>query len=129
MILAPDAEIVALAALRGALPGVAAGTITPASRAEPFVRLRRIGGTMTGRVVDEALLDVLVHGPDDHTVMTLARQARAALLALRGTKVAGVIVYAVSESTGPARLPDPGDPDKSLVLFTLFFSIRASEAS
>ena len=128
MILSPDAEIVALGALRAAMPGVAAGTVAPSSRAAPFMQVRRVGGSMQGRVIDVAAIDVLTHGPDDFSTMQTAQHARAVLLSLRAVRVAGASVLTVSESTGPQRLPDPGDPEKSLVLFTVNMSIRSTES-
>ncbi len=137
VVLAPDAELVAVDVLRSGLAvrpesyvaGAKVGTRMPAATAPGrYLLVRRVGGTMAGLVFDEPRLDVLVWHEDDAGRVRLANLARAVLLAAPGSTPLGVAVYRVEEFAGPANLPDPLNETRTVTLFTVAIRLRAAPA-
>lgn len=127
-----DAELVAVTILRDAITastdeaatGVTVGTRKLPTDTGPWVLVRRVGGNRTTMVGDAARLDVLVWHNDDFNRMALAGICRSALLASPGSEG----VQRCTEFLGPARLPDPADKARQVVMFTVSLTVRAPQS-
>lgn len=131
VIVLPDAEKAVTAYLRG-VQAVAVGTRNPPTATDTdgaeFVRVRRIGGTVRARRVDAPTFDVLVWAADDERRMAIALDVRAQLHAAVGTAVGGVRLGGViGELLGPRRMPDPGNPQAEVVMFTIQLAMTAGQ--
>lgn len=103
----PDAEAVVATVIETAT-GLPAEDSVPNPRPDQFFRiLRTPGGGRRNRYVDTATIVVESYGNNRDTAHDNAQAARTAINAARATVVDGVQVYAVDESSGPGRLPDP----------------------
>lgn len=126
-----DAELAVVTVLRAriaasadpAAAGVTVGTRVPAGALpSKFVFVRRVGGTLTNVVQDRARIDIMVQHTDDPARMRLANLCRAWLFASRGTNG----VQQVTEFMGPARLPDPADDTRQIIMLTVEMTVRAT---
>lgn len=132
LIALPDAEKAVVAYLTGA-QAVAVGIRNPPTATDTdgaeFVRVRRIGGTVRSRRVDAPTFDVLVWAGTDERRMAIALDVRARLHAAVGTAVGGVrLGGVVTEILGPRRMPDPGNPQAEVVMFTIQLAMTAPQA-
>lgn len=79
----------------------------PDPRPTEFVLVRRTGGISRAVVVDDALVTIESWGPDDETAHDRAQLCRGILLASVGAQQGDVVIYRVTEVSGPGNLPDP----------------------
>ncbi|MFJ1704499.1 hypothetical protein [Kitasatospora sp. NPDC088346] len=111
MIVFPDAEALALAHLRAALPNLRSGTELPAvADGHLFLVVGRTGGSMTWPVLDTAALDLEVWGPDRADAHDALQAVLGALLALdsqpgpiASVRVTSAPQYAPDAITGEPR--------------------------
>lgn len=105
----PDVERVVCDALRAAMPLVAVGTTLVGWRAgERHLLVRRTGGRVRYRWLDEAEVMVEARAEDRAAAARLAADARAVLAALpTSPPPAAAVVPATAEIRGPGWLPDP----------------------
>ncbi|MDN6706378.1 hypothetical protein [Corynebacterium glyciniphilum] len=107
----PNAERVALGYLRDALD-VPVFQIPPPSPPKRYVRLSRVGGGARNRVTDTAMLSISAYADDPGDAADLANAVREAMLAARGSRIAGTWCRWWTEATGPAFYPDPDREDR-----------------
>lgn len=139
VVLMPDAELVTLAYLRAKatgraepyLSGVTFWNRLPAAGASfpalPYVLVRTIGGSSSGVVIDRSRVDVLVWHATDADRMALAQLLRGLLLAAAGDTAAGVKVLGARDAMPPRRMPDPADPNRQVVMFTVELFLRGTQ--
>lgn len=107
-VLFPDAEVLLVAYLSEALPGVPVSTKIPNPRPDvPFLRVLRVGGTRRDLVTDQPMVVVEAWAGDDGPASDLARLAQAYVFALAQTDRPQGYVRAVREVGGIADNPDP----------------------
>jgi hypothetical protein len=126
-VLFPD---VATVAIQGLTSGFTAENLAvPVSNETPdplpaeYVTARRLGGVRRSLVVDEAQIAYECFGTTVIAAHDIAQIARAISLALAGTKVGDVVVYRVTELSGPAELPHPTS-ESARVVFSHFVAVR-----
>jgi hypothetical protein len=145
----PDAELVAVTALRAALAcraeayaaGVTVGTKPrPGQLPQKYVRLRRVGGTEAFRVADAPRLQAQVwfntgaEATDEANRQALAQLVWALLRGMRSTEVViggwpvPVVCYRVATFGGPVNLPDPADPGRTITQLTVEVAMRGIAA-
>lgn len=109
-ILFVDAEQVLADWLRAELvargTNVPVSTRVPTSRPAQFVRILRTGGARHSLVTDAAQITVESWATSEPAAASLAQLVRALLGSAPG-RVAAVVVYRVTEFSGPANSPDP----------------------
>jgi hypothetical protein len=113
----PNAELVAKALLSDAL-SIPVYQTPPRTPPERYIRVARAGGVMRNRVTDAATMVISCYATDPADAADLANQARAALVAGRGHRAAGVLVRGWVEMGGPAYYPDPDRNDRVRYQFT-----------
>lgn len=127
LVVFPDAELVAVTAIRAGLTSIDDDTLVtnkvPADRPASFVKVFRTGGARQTMVSDFPEVTVESWAPTDTEAHDRAQLARAYVHAMRGTSPAGVPVYKVTESGGPVNLPDP-DSKSQRYTFTAQISMR-----
>lgn len=106
--------------LRGEPVTVAAKV--PSPRPERHVRVTRVGGPASGRVVDQPLILVEAWAQTDEDASALLNDARAILLRT-GRHVPGLFVRRANEVGGPSMDPDP-DTDAARWRCTIDFAVR-----
>lgn len=112
MIVRPDPVAAVLIALNANLAtlgqsGVVAYAQVPTTRPAKFVKVTRIGGPVTGLVVDNAMVNLEAWATTDKQSLDLAAAASAIVNAMAGSVVGTTTVYRVTEFSGPANSPDP----------------------
>ncbi|MET9550535.1 hypothetical protein ABZY36_35320 [Streptomyces sp. NPDC006627] len=100
----PDAEQVAIAALRPHLPGAYLGTEWPAKLAEKLpggvVSVTRGGGAWVQKfVTEDVTFDIDVLAATKKTAQDLAQLVRAHLHAAEGTTAGGARIYGVTDTS------------------------------
>lgn len=137
IVVMPDAELVAVTALRAFLAGrleaycqgVTVGTmVAPAVTPSKFVRVRRIGGHGANVVTDTARLDCVIWHDDAASRMALGQLVRGFLVAMVG-EFAGVACYGGREFMTPQQMPDPDDDTKEVVMLTVDVVMRGAQLS
>lgn len=137
VVVMPDAELVALTALRGLLgarsesyaQGVTVGRTIPAGqKPAKFVQVRRIGGRDETVVTDRARLDVLIWQDTPDARMALGQMVRGFLVALVGT-FNGVTCYGGTTFMTPVQVPDPADDTREIVMLTVDVDMRGAQLS
>jgi hypothetical protein len=123
----PDAVLVAIQYLRGALGGVPVYSRVPESRPAEFIRIERLGGLRNSLVTDRPRIDIECWSDSEEGAEALMSRARAYALAMAG-KRGDTTVYNVSEVTGPQWLPDQTSGQARYV-FAVEFSTRALPGS
>lgn len=135
IVVMPDADLVAVTALRGFLAsrsedfcqGVTVGTqVPPATTPSRFVRVRRHGGGTLSTVIDEARLDVLIWHDSPFTRMQLAQLVRGFLVALTGV-YGGVTCYGGTAFMTPLHMPDPDDDTREITMLTVDVRMRGTQ--
>lgn len=96
--------------------GIHCYTVIPKTRPARFIRTIRTGGYLANGVTDVARITVECWNNTKAGAQADAQQARAALLALRGTSLEGVKVHRVEEIAAPADSPDPDSSTPRYVL-------------
>lgn len=121
----PDAVLVVIEYLRGALPGTAVYSRVPDPRPDEFVRIERLGGLRSTLVTDRPRIDVECWSASEEGAEALVSKVRAYTLAMAGRR-GDTTVYKVAEVSGPMWLPDSasGQPRYS---FAVEFSTRGTE--
>lgn len=102
----PNAEKVALYALRGALDAPVY-SVPPKGVSLPYVTAYRAGGNMSNIVTDAPLIIVNCYAADPFEAAELANRAREAMFDIRASWVDGVWVRWWEESGGTIRYPEP----------------------
>lgn len=138
IVVMPDAELVAVNALRAFLAGrseaycqgVTVGTIiAPATTPTKYVRVRRQpGGRIVDTVMDTARLDVIVWHDDAATRVALGQLVRGFLISLVGV-FSGVACYGGREFMSPAAMPDPDDDTREVLMLTVDVAMRGAQLS
>lgn len=106
-VLFPDAAAAVTTYLADTL-GVATAKRIPNPRPDQFYRVLRAGGAARDVVIDDAAIVVEAWASTDEEADDLAQLARAHLLAIASHQLDdGTLIYGVTESAGPADLPDP----------------------
>lgn len=127
VILFPDAVEVVTDYLAFELPlqmsAATVGTRVPKQRPAEFVTVRRIGGTASSLVIDNAQLSVECWATSEAAAADLAQLVRGLVHAMAGTTQGSVAVYRVTEIGGPAMLPDP-DSDTPRYVATYQIGMR-----
>lgn len=125
VIVFPDAVLVTIQYLRGALPGLTVVSRVPNPRPPEFVRIERLGGTRRNLILDRPRIDVECWSDSEGNAADLSATVRAYVLAMAG-KRSTTTVYDVREVSGPMWLPDSesGQPRYS---FAVEFSTRGTE--
>jgi len=80
-------------------------TKVPSPRPATFGTIRRVGGSTTGLVVDEALISYEAWAGTESEAQDLAQRMRAYLRAV--DSFGGFQFYGPRNPTGPVNLPDP----------------------
>jgi hypothetical protein len=108
-IVLPDVEKLVCDALKTAMPFVDVGTTLVGWQAgRKHLLVRRTGGKVRYRWLDEAEVLVEARAADRASAAQLAADARAVLAALpTGPPPAGAVVPSVDEVRGPGWMPDP----------------------
>src|SRR5690606_13097400 len=105
----PDPIAWAISFLKDRL-GIDVGLFIPDNyafdRENAYVAVRRSGGIVTERVLDNARLDIHVFHPDVVEAAALSGRVRSHLLSARGI-VGNAVVARVREFTGPVLINDP----------------------
>lgn len=127
----PDAAAVVVGHLRAELAArddsAKVGTRVPNPRPARFVRIRRIGGPRLNLVADRPQLSIESWAATEEQAADLAQLCRGLIHAMRGTTVAGVAIYRVTEFAGPAELPDPTS-DQPRYVQTFEIAMRGTAA-
>lgn len=124
----PDAELAVIEYLRPVLAALdSAIPIDVRGGGGRFVRVRRVGGSEDDVAHDHPTLDVFVWHDRDSTRMQLAMQLWAALRASDGDTTTHAVIYYRDTVLGPRQMPDPADPTKTCVLFTVTMLTRAAD--
>jgi hypothetical protein len=125
VIVFPDAVLVTILYLRGALPGLPVYSRVPDPRPTEFVRIERLGGLRRSLILDRPRIDVECWSDSEEGAADLSATVRAYVLAMAG-KRGETTVYDVAEVSGPMWLPDSvsGQPRYS---FAVEFSTRGTE--
>ena len=135
IVVMPDADLVAVTALRGFLAsrsedfcrGVTVGTeVAPAQTPSKFVRIRRRGGGTVSTVIDQARLDVLIWHDTPFSRMALGQLVRGFLVALTGVN-SGVACYGGTCFMTPQHMPDPDDDTREITMLTVDVRMRGSQ--
>lgn len=126
VVIMPDAERVVVDHLNGILTEPVSTTV-PNPRPPVFLVVRRVGGPRLNLVADNAMLTVEAWAPGQTAAKALLALARGHIHAMRGMVVGGVPVYGITETGGPAFLPDP-DSTQPRYTMTLQVSMRGSAA-
>lgn len=112
----PDIELLLVAGLTSLMQaqlganGIRVVTILPASVSLPTLRVKRISGASRNIALDRPVVDFDVFTSNYGQSSLIARQASAALLALRGEILPNGVITNVNVVQGPRWLPDP-DPN------------------
>ena len=106
VILFPDAERVLIVHLNSLLTEPVSLTV-PNPRPAAFIVVRRVGGPRRDLVTDHPMLTVEAWAGGPTAAKALLERARGEIFAMRGTVVDGVAIYGITETGGPAFLPDP----------------------
>ena len=109
-----------LATLR--LMPVAVTAKVPNPRPERLVRLTRVGGPATSRIVDTPLLLLEAWAPTEKETQELLNDARALVLRT-GRHMPGLFVRRAAEVGGPSMDPDP-DTDSPRWRCTVELTVR-----
>lgn len=99
----------------------------PNPRPATFMVVRRVGGPRQNLVVDNAMLTIEGWGTRTVAKDLLAR-ARGEIHAMRGQVLGGTTVYKVTETSGPAFLPDP-DSNHARYSMTMQVAMRGAKAA
>lgn len=131
VIVYPDARTIAIGYLRAALvtrgeTDVKVQTRVPAPNDHDLIRIFRTGG-IASVVFDQAQLTVETYADTDVRAHDLAQLARAILISARDDTHSGVMVYAVTEFSGPQESPDPVS-EKPRYSQSIQFSVRGAAA-
>lgn len=134
IVVAPDAELVAVSGLRSMLAtrsepyavGVKVGTIRPPGSNDPFIQIRRVGGASNDVVINRPRIDARIWHDSGKERTDLGRLVHALLLAMHGT-YEGVAVWGGTDFMGATPFPDPDAPDTELVMCTVELHMRGSE--
>lgn len=94
----------------------------------PLVTVTRSGGVARNLIADDAELTVEAWGATVAAAHDLAASARAVLHAMAGTVADGIAVYKVTDTAGPANLPDP-DSGVPRYTFGVSMTLRGAVAS
>lgn len=119
----PDAEALAIVALKAALPDVPVSTRVPSERPDEFIRVVRVGGTRSHLVSDNPMLTIECWSTDTVKASDLARRARAHVGAMAQTTINGAWVRSVREVGGPMSFPDPVT-ESPRYQFTVLLDVR-----
>ena len=102
----PDAVATVIGYLTGEITAPVYKRV-PLSRPGRFVTVARTGGVVSGFVIDNAQLSIDCWANRDDDLADLTAEVRGLVLAMHGAVHDGAQVYRVTESGGPADLPDP----------------------
>jgi hypothetical protein len=123
-VLMPDAVAVVTDWLRDKVDADVMSRV-PNPRPERLVVVRRVGGVARTRVSDEPMMTVESWAPAEADAMDLAQLARFHIHRMPG-RVNDPQVYRVTETAGPAFLPDPLSTDPRAT-FTVMVHVRGSK--
>jgi hypothetical protein len=137
IVVMPDAELVAVTALRAFLAGrseaytqgvTVCTQLTPGVAPSKIVRVRRKGGKAANVVTDTARLDILIWHDNAADRMALGQLVRGFLVAMVGV-FADVPCYGGVEFMTPQAMPDPDDDTREIVMLTVDVSMRGTQLS